>query len=250
MIRVSNLTVNYGSTRVLQGVNIDIKAGEIYGLIGPNGAGKTTMINALTGQHRQYKGKIQISGHDISLEGVKAKSTLGFVPDQPFFYETLTSSEFLEFIGQLYKIPANLTNKRIPIVLKALGLEKSINSRIFTFSFGMKKRLAISAAILHKPNILIMDEPTNGLDPVNILIFKKIIQTLNLGGCTIFLSSHILDVVENLCTRIGIISNGIIVNEGSAEELKEKYKSNTLEDIFLDEYGREIKEAIAEVEGM
>jgi len=250
MIKVSDLTVNYGSTQVLQGVNLDIKAGEIYGLIGPNGAGKTTIINALTGQHRKFKGKIQLSGHDISIEEVKAKSTLGFVPDQLFFYETLTASEFLEFTGQLYKIPANLTNKRIPIVLKALGLEESINSRIYTFSFGMKKRLAISAAILHKPKILIMDEPTNGLDPVNILIFKEIIQALNLGGCTIFLSSHILNVVENLCTRIGIISNGIIVNEGTSEELKEIYKSNTLEDIFLDKYGIETKEAIAEVKGM
>lgn len=236
MIITENLTKDYGKYRAVEDVNIHVKAGEIYGFLGPNGAGKTTTIRMLIGLLLPTEGRIMLAGHDLAKEPVAAKSLVGFIPDRPFLYEKLTAEEFLRFIAGLYGISPEDTENRIPDLLKFFDLSDWGNELIESFSHGMKQRLVMASAMIHKPKIIIVDEPMVGLDPRGARLMKEVFRRMARDdGCSIFMSTHTLEVAEQMCDRIAIIHEGKIIAEGTMEELRSQAekKEAGLEEIFL-----------------
>jgi ABC-2 type transport system ATP-binding protein len=236
LIITENLTKDYGRHRAVDHVDIHVKAGEIYGFLGPNGAGKTTTIRMLIGLLLPTEGRIVLAGHDLEKEPVAAKSVVGFIPDRPFLYEKLTGEEFLRFMAGLYGIAPKDTEERIPELLRFFDLSDWGNELIESFSHGMKQRLVMAAAMIHKPRIIIVDEPMVGLDPRGARLLKEVFRRMAKDdGCSIFMSTHTLEVAEQMCDRIAIINGGRIIAEGTMEELRSQaqHQEGDLEEIFL-----------------
>ncbi len=236
MIITENLTKYYGRHRAVEDVSLHVKAGEIYGFLGPNGAGKTTTIRMLIGLLLPTKGRIILAGHDLAKEPVAAKSKVGFIPDRPFLYEKLTAEEFLRFIAGLYGIPQEQTEERIPDLLRFFDLSDWSNELIESFSHGMKQRLVMASAMIHKPRIIIVDEPMVGLDPRGARLLKEVFRRMaQEDGCSIFMSTHTLEIAEQMCDRIAIIHEGKIIAEGTMDQLRAQaeQKEAGLEEIFL-----------------
>ena len=218
----------------MDGLNLHIKKSEFFGFLGPNGAGKTTTIRMITGILTPDHGTIRIDGHPLE-DKQKIASVIGVIPESRGFYEWMTAVEYLGFFADLYGIAGKEKEERINLLLAEVDLIKRKNSRIGTYSRGMRQRLGLARALINNPQILFLDEPTLGLDPQGQEDIQLLLKKLNAKGVTVFLSSHLLNEVSNLCSRIGIINNGTLVAEGTIHELQEKtkLKDKTLTDIFL-----------------
>ena len=236
MVSIKGVSKTYGRKQVLavDSLSLEIKEGEIFGFIGPNGAGKTTTIKMLTGILPLDEGSISIDGVDIVKNPVEAKKRLGYVPDNPDIYERLTGIEYLEFIGDVYGVPSTERRERINKYMTMFEMDRAFNDQIKSYSHGMRQKLLITGALLHKPKLWVLDEPLTGLDPRSSFLLKEQMQEHKKDGNSVFFSTHILEVAEKLCDRIGIINKGKLVLVGTIEELKDKAAKNTsLEDVFM-----------------
>ncbi len=234
MIHLEHLTKRFGSFTAVDDLNLHITEGEIFGFLGPNGAGKTTTIRMMMGLLRPTVGRIFLGGHDLATEPLAAKAISSFVPDRPFVYDKLTGREFLHFVGGLYQMPEKLCQTRAHESLDFFRLTDWGNELVETYSHGMKQRLVVAAALLPDPRILVVDEPMVGMDPIGARMFKALLRSLTLKGKTIFMSTHSLEVAEELCDRIGIILGGKLIALGTLDELQRQAGAEErLEDIFL-----------------
>ena len=235
MIEIKDLTKYYGEHCALSGLSLSIPEGEICGLLGPNGAGKTTTIRSLTGLVRPTTGTVTLGGIDIAREPERAKRLLAYVPDRPYLYEKLTGHEFLAFVGGLYEMtPAQCAESAGPY-LELMGLREHAARMIEGYSHGMKQKLMITAALLHKPRIFIVDEPMVGLDPASAKRVCALFRELSAQGITVLLSTHTLSVAEKVCDRIAILNRGKLVALGALADLKNEahVAGGTLEEVFL-----------------
>ena len=235
MIELIELTKKYNDIPAVNGLNLVVEKGEIFGFIGPNGAGKTTTINMMGGVLAPTSGAVMICGINMQDHPKKAKSKIGYIPDRPHLYEKLTGIEFLKFIGDLYGVDENTFLNRSREKLRLFSLSEWADDLIESYSHGMKQRLVMAAALLHDPEVIIIDEPMVGLDPLVINMVKSLFQHLAKEGVTIFMSTHTLKVAEDICDRIGIIHKGSLVVTGTAEDLKNNIqnKNADLEEIFI-----------------
>ncbi|MCS6816450.1 MAG: ABC transporter ATP-binding protein [Blastocatellia bacterium] len=232
MIEVVDLTKRYDGVLAVDRISFTIARGEIVGYLGPNGAGKSTTVKMLTGILRPTDGTIVIDGLDLLKDPIEVKRRIGYVPETGGVYESLTAYEYLQLVGRLYHLSEEVLDYRIEEFLKLFGLESFMHERLSSYSKGMKQKVLISAALLHNPKVLFLDEPLTGLDAHSALLLKELLRRLAAEGKTIFYCSHILDVVERTCTRVIIIHKGRIVADGTVEQLKELTRQGTLEDIF------------------
>ena len=234
-IETFGLTKKFGSLNAVNNIDLTINKGEIFGFLGPNGAGKTTTIKLLTGLLKPTSGTAKIMGKDIQKNPIEAKAVIGLVPDEPRIYEKLTGIEFLRFMGNLFGIEKGIIEKKIGELLKLFDLTSRGEELIQGYSHGMKQKIAIAGALIHSPKVLFFDEPTVGLDPKSARIIKDILKFRAKSGDCIFISTHILEIAERMCDRIGIIQDGKMVVEGDMEELRKLSKDDkgNLEEIFL-----------------
>ncbi len=220
MIELKDLTKRYSDIMAVDNINLFIPKGEIFGFIGPNGAGKTTTINMLGGILAPTSGTVAICGINIEEHPEKAKSKIGFIPDRPYLYEKLTGMEFLRFTADLYGVDEDAFLRKAREKLEMFSLTDWSDELIESYSHGMKQRLVMAAALLHDPEVIIVDEPMVGLDPVAINLVKNLFQRLAKQGVTVFMSTHTLKVAEDVCDRIGIIHKGSLIALGTTEDLK------------------------------
>ena len=220
MIAVENLVKRYGAFTAVDGISLDVKSGEIHGFLGPNGAGKTTTIKMIAGLLRPTSGRILVNGHDVQKDPEAAKSSLGFIPDRPFIYEKLTAGEFLRFHAGLFGMTENGTAERIHEMLELFELGRWQNELVESFSHGMKQRLVMSAAFLHRPRAVVVDEPMVGLDPRGARLIKDVFRRMSERGVAILMSTHTLEVAQEMCDRISIILKGKIIAHGTVDDLR------------------------------
>lgn len=234
MIQTHQLTRDFGSLRAVDHLDLNIPQGEFFAFLGPNGAGKTTTIKMLTGLLKPTEGSATIAGYDIQKEPEKAKSCIAYIPDFPFLYDKLTPNEFIRFVGELFNIsPADIHLRRQDLFDK-LHLHSYANQYIENLSHGTRQRVVIASALLHNPEVIIIDEPMVGLDPTHARIVKDELKERSKNGCTIFLSTHTLSIAEEVADRIGIFNHGKLIALGTIEELRAKSsQSGALETIFL-----------------
>ncbi len=235
MIRFEGLRKDYGNLVAVKNLNLEVGAGECFGFLGPNGAGKTTTIKMLAGLLVPTEGKVFIGGHDVQQEPEKAKSILGYVPDKPYIHDKLTGSEFLDFMIDLYSVDRASAAARRHELLSMFGLNEWQDELVENYSHGMKQKLVITGAFIHRPRVLVIDEPMVGLDPHGHVLVKDLFRTFAREGNTIFMSTHTLAVAQELCHRIAIIDKGEVIALGTVEELRNKAHSESpvLENIFL-----------------
>ena len=229
-------------------MNLSIDTGEIFALLGPNGSGKSTTLKMLLGLVQPTAGSISVLGLDVLKDPVAVKQQVGYVPESPEIYEFLTGIEYLDFIGDIYGMPSSEKQQRITEYLKALQLEGREGDMINSYSDGMKKKISLISAFLHKPKLLILDEPLNALDPRSARIVKDFLHELKRQGVTTILSTHVLEIAEAVCDRIGIMYQGNILALGNMNELRQKASlpSSGLEDIFLKLTGTDDLKAVVE----
>ncbi|MEA4884782.1 MAG: ABC transporter ATP-binding protein [Clostridia bacterium] len=222
MLRIENLSKSYkkGSVRAVDCLNLDVSAGEIFGFLGPNGAGKTTTIKMIVGLLSPDSGSITVDGKSVSQDPVAAKSRMGFVPDNPDLFEKLTGVEYLNFMADVYGVPSAIRKERAAELLRMFELEGAVRDIIASYSHGMRQKLALSGALLSRPKLLVLDEPMVGLDPKSAHLFKDLINKHCEDGGTVFFSTHVLEVAERLCHRVGIISHGKLIALGTLDELR------------------------------
>ncbi len=235
MIELKNLTKHFGGIVAVNRLNLSVSEGEIFGFIGPNGAGKTTTLRMMGGILEPSEGSVTIDGINMAEHPENAKKRIGFIPDRPFLYEKLTGMEFLKFTADLYDIDDGLFCKRSERILRQFSLYHWADELIESYSHGMKQRLIISAAILHDPKVIVVDEPMVGLDPAGIRMVKDLFRSLSTKGTTVFMSTHTLTVAEDICHRMAIIHKGSLIATGTVEELrlKARVQEGDLEEVFL-----------------
>lgn len=232
IIKIRDLKMNFGKKEVLKGINLDIKKGEIIGYIGTNGAGKSTTVKIMLGIISGYTGTVEIFGEDILKSDGSYKKIIGYVPEIADIYDSLTAKEYLTFMGQLYGMEYKDVLYKGKQLMKVLGIGDYYNSRISSFSKGMRQKILLISSFIHNPDILFLDEPLNGLDANSVMVIKEVLSNLAKDGKTIFYSSHIIDVVEKISDRIILLNNGVVAADGTFEELKEVSKEESLEEIF------------------
>ncbi|MGE0360494.1 MAG: ABC transporter ATP-binding protein [Vicinamibacterales bacterium] len=220
MIRVTDLRKQYGEFTAVDGVSLDVEPGQIHGFLGPNGAGKTTTIRMIAGLLKPTSGRIEVDGHDLATSPESAKAALGFIPDRPFIYEKLTAGEFLRFHGGLYGMAPDAVEARIGEMLDLFELGRWQHELVESFSHGMKQRLVMSAAFLHRPKAVLVDEPMVGLDPRGARLIKDVFRKMSERGVAILMSTHTLEVAEEMCDRISIILKGRIIAHGTVDEVR------------------------------
>jgi len=220
MIEIHDLVKRYGTFTAVDGVSLDVQPGEIHGFLGPNGAGKTTTIRMIAGLLKPTAGRIVVNGHDLASDAEGAKASLGFIPDRPFIYEKLTAGEFLRFHAGLYGIDGNGVGGRVREMLEIFELGRWENELVESFSHGMKQRLVMSAAFLHRPQAVLVDEPMVGLDPRGARLIKGVFRRMSERGVAILMSTHTLEVAQEMCDRISIILKGKIIARGTVDELR------------------------------
>ncbi len=234
MIEISDLYKSYDGVRALDGLSLKIKEGEFFGLIGPNGAGKSTLLKSLVGLIKPESGEIRISGINALADGMQTKTIIGYAAEEPALYEYLTGREFLEFVGGLRNIAEEQLTRRIEELLDSFSMKEKAEELVADYSHGMRQKISLSAALLAETKVLLLDEPTNGLDPESAFRLKQMLQDRCAGGTTIVFSSHVLDTVEKICHRVGIIHQGKIVACDSVENLRTLTGSEqSLENVFL-----------------
>jgi ABC-2 type transport system ATP-binding protein len=220
VIAVESLVKTFGSFRAVDGVSLDVKAGEIHGFLGPNGAGKTTTIRMIAGLLKPTAGRVTIAGKDLAHEPEAAKRALGFIPDRPFLYEKLTAAEFLRFHGGLYGLEGERVEERSRELLALFELSAWAHELVESFSHGMKQRLVMCSAFLHRPQAVLVDEPMVGLDPRGARLIKDVFRVMSQRGVAILMSTHTLEVAEQMCDLISIIQGGRIIARGTVSELQ------------------------------
>ncbi len=236
MIEIENLTKSYGNFQALKGISLKIKAGEIFGFLGVNGAGKTTTLKMLAGLLKPTSGRIVLGGYDIQLQPLMAKAITGYIPDRPHLYNKLTGREFLYFVADLYSVSTNTAEKRIDELLEEYTLIQWQDELIENYSHGMKQRLATCAALIHSPKILVVDEPMVGLDPHGAKLLKENFKKYAQQGMSILLSTHSLNVAEEVSDRLAIIHQGKIITTGTVAQVKAVAggENEALETVFLE----------------
>jgi ABC-2 type transport system ATP-binding protein len=247
MIKTINLTKRFGRLTAVDNLNLEVKSGEIFGFLGPNGAGKTTTFKLIVGLLQPTSGTVTIGGHDILKDPIKAKSIVGFIPDQPFIYPKLSGTEYLRFICGLYGLDHQDGEQRIPELLELFELSEWGSELVESYSHGMRQRLVMASALIHKPRVIVIDEPMVGLDPRGARMVKEIFREMSREGVSIFLSTHTLEVAEQMSDRIGIIQEGRLIAVGTMPELRQLsgVEGKHLESIFLKlTGGEEIAEII------
>jgi ABC-2 type transport system ATP-binding protein len=232
VILTENLSREYGSKVALFGLNLRVEPGEILGFLGPNGAGKSTTVKILTGMIRPTVGRAVVAGFDIVEQPIEAKKRIGYVPETAALYDGLTAAEYLELVAALHHLDKKVVASRAGELLELFGLAADQHRRLAEFSKGMRQKVLIAAALIHRPEVLFLDEPLDGLDANAALVVKELLKQLAAQGKSILFCSHILDVVERICTRIVIINNGRKIADGTAAEIRELTASATLEESF------------------
>jgi ABC-2 type transport system ATP-binding protein len=231
----------FGQKMAVNHLNLTVQRGEFYGFLGPNGAGKSTTIKMMVGLLRPTSGSVWVGGVDVWKDPIRAHSLMGVLPEVLNIYERLSGREFLLFAGHMYGVPAGDIRRRAEDLLQVLTLIDDADKLIVDYSVGMRKKIALAAALIHRPEVLFLDEPFEGIDPISSRVIRDILRELTQRGTTVFFSSHIMEVVERLCTRVGIINQGTLVAEGTLQELRERAsgeeKDATLEDLFLNIVG-------------
>lgn len=235
MIEIDQLTMDYGDFRALDHLCLNIPQGEFFAFLGPNGAGKTTAIKCLTGLQTPVKGYVKLFGYDIQKQPLQAKAIMSYVPDLAVFYDKLSSREFMQFIGDLFQMPQTAIQDGISYWFDVFHLNAFEHHLIENLSLGTKQRLAIAAGLLHDPKVFIIDEPMVGLDPIHARIVKKVLKERSQAGMTILMSTHLLNVAEELADRIGILHQGKLIALGTMQELRAMHDADNrkLEDLFL-----------------
>lgn len=250
-VKVENLVVSYGSIMAVNGLTFQVRSGEVYGLLGPNGAGKTSTIKVLAGVLEPTSGYVEVFGYPISNE-IAVKSLIGYIPENIVLLDSLTPREFFEFIASVRKLNSKAVNLRLSQLVSAFNLKEYFDTPIAALSMGTKQKVAVIAALLHDPPLLVLDEPLNGLDARSSRILKELISIHTRKGGAVILSTHIMEIAEKLCTRVGIINRGKLIGEGTIDELKKLVKSveGSLEDVFLKvtEQENDVREIIKALE--
>ncbi len=235
MIELCNLTKKFGEFTAVSDVTLTVPGGEVFGFIGPNGAGKTTTIRIIGGILAPTSGSVRICGIDMAREPEKAKARIGFIPDRPYLYEKLTAIEFLRFTSDLYGVDTASFYDRAISMLRLFSLEQWKDTLIESFSHGMKQRLIMAGALLHDPDVLVVDEPMVGLDPAGIRMVMELFRKLAASGVAVFMSTHTLAVAQDVCDRVGVINHGRLIAVGTIEDLMEKTDAGRpdLEEVFF-----------------
>ena len=232
MIRVRNLHFSYGTTPAVAGLDFDADVGEVLGLLGPNGAGKSTTVKVLTGMLIPQQGTVEVAGFDVVEQPMEVKRRVGYVPESGALYDALSPDEYFRFISLLYRLEPEVVEPRVDELMRMFDLEDVRGTRMTTFSKGMKQKVLIASALLHAPDVLILDEPLNGLDANATLILKELLRGLADQGRTVLFCSHLLDVVERLCTRIVIVADGRSIAQGTPGDIARQAGRATLEEAF------------------
>lgn len=250
LIETQNLVKRYGDKAAVNDVSFNVYGGEIFGFLGPNGAGKTTTIKMIVGLLQPTSGSVRVAGYDVQTQPLQAKAACGYVPDTPNLYPKLSGRELLRFVGDLYEMDRVRIDRRGDELLRLFDLDKTADDTIDSYSHGMQQKTALAAALVHDPKVLVLDEPTVGLDPRSARLIKDMLRQMANRGAAVFLSTHILEIAERMCDRIGIINKGELIAVGSMDELRSMGKGETsLEDIFLSLTGGSEYAEIAEVLG-
>ena len=235
MIKLEGLGKTFGSYKAVDDLNLEVRPGEIFGFLGPNGAGKTTTVKMMTGLLKPTSGRVLVGGRDLAADPIAAKRAMGLVPDEPFVYPKLTGAEYLRFIGELYGVPLADMKKRVPELLEMFELTPWGGELLESYSHGMRQKLVLAGILLHEPKILVLDEPMVGLDPKSGRLVKDIFLKLAERGTAIFMCTHVLEIAEKLCHRIGIMIGGKMIACGTLDELRTQSQKDgrDLESIFL-----------------
>lgn len=236
MIRLDNVTKRFGSFTAVDAISLHVGEGEFFGFLGPNGAGKTTTIKMMTGLYAPTSGKIKIGGFNIVKQPIRAKSIIGYIPDQPFLYDKLTGREFMAFMGGLFDIPGDVVKQRTGEIIAQFDIGDWVDKLTEEYSQGMRQRISIAAALLHRPKLIVIDEPLIGLDPRSAKTVKDALKDLTRQGVTVFMSTHSLNIVEELCDRISIIKSGKIIYYDTIDNLAgfREQTDGKFESIFLE----------------
>ncbi len=235
MIEISGLTKRFGERAAVSGLDLTVASGEIFGFLGPNGAGKTTTVRMLTGLIRPTSGRARVAGFDVAENPIAAKRAMGLVPDEPFVYPKLTGLEYLRFIGELYGVRLDEIRRRAPELLEMFELAPWGGELLESYSHGMRQKLVLAGVLLHEPKVLMLDEPMVGLDPKSGRLVKDIFRELAKRGTAIFMCTHVLEIAEKLCDRVGIMIDGRMIACGTLAQLREQGRGGgqDLESIFL-----------------
>jgi ABC-2 type transport system ATP-binding protein len=236
-IHARGLSKSYGDKAAVCSLDLEVPQGSFFGFLGPNGAGKTTTIHILIGLLQPTAGEVEVLGMRVPEQLDNIKRLIGVVPDESTLFDRLTGSEFLEFVGRMYGLSREVAARRAGELMELFELQKSASTLVASYSKGMKKRLALAGALIHRPQLFLLDEPFEGVDPLGARLMKGILMEQVERGATVFITSHVLEVVERLCDRVAIIADGRLVAEGSVPELRSAQE--TLEDIFLRVVGGE-----------
>lgn len=249
MIQTERLTRFYGSLAAVQDLELAVRPGELFGFLGPNGAGKSTTLRLLAGLLRPTAGTARIAGHDVQAAPLAAKRATGFMPDEPALYERLTGREFLRFVGGLYGLDEARIAERTDQLLALLDLVEKADDEIQSYSHGMRQKIVLCTALLHEPQVLLLDEPLSGLDPHSARRVKDVLRAFCQRGGAVLLSTHTLEIAERLCERVGILHHGRLIAVGTMDELRAQAHSAagaTLEELFLQLTGGSAVAAVAE----
>jgi ABC-2 type transport system ATP-binding protein len=249
LIETRDLVKRYGDKVAVNNVSFDVYGGEVFGFLGPNGAGKTTTIKMIVGLLQPTSGAIKVAGYDVQTQSMLAKASTGYVPDTPNLYAKLTGRELLRFVSDLYNLDRSQVAHRIDELLRMFDLSAAADDTVDSYSHGMQQKTSLAAALMHDPRVLVLDEPTVGLDPKSARLIKDILRQLADRGAAVMLSTHILEIAERMCDRIGIINKGGLIAVGTMDELRtlDKTGQTSLEDIFLSLTGGAEETEIAEV---
>ncbi len=232
----TGLTKRFGDLVAVDALDLAVREGEFFGFLGPNGAGKSTTIKMLCGLLRPTAGAIEVAGYDLQREPLEVKRSIGVLPEEINVYERLTGAEFLLFAARMHGLPTDEARRRSEELIELMELGEAQHKLIVDYSMGMRKKIAFAAALLHRPRVLFLDEPFNGIDPISVRAIRNVLRHLTERGTTIFFTTHVMEVVERLCTRVAILHHGRLVGEGNLAELRAKAHTGgdaTLEDIFL-----------------
>lgn len=231
MLEIKNLTKIYpGNVKAVDNLSLTVEDGDLYGFIGHNGAGKTTTIKAVVGIHTFDEGEILINGLSIKSHPIECKKSMAYIPDNPDLYDFMSGSRYLNFVANMYNLPMEQRKERIEKYSRAFEIEQDLNSSISSYSHGMKQKVALIAALIHKPKLLVLDEPFVGLDPKAAYTLKEYFHEMTAEGCSIFFSTHVLEVAQKLCNKIAIIKKGKLIESGKTEDV---VGNKSLEDVFL-----------------
>ena len=249
LIETRDLIKRYGAKVAVNNVSFDVYGGEVFGFLGPNGAGKTTTIKMIVGLLQPTSGTVKVAGYDVQTQSMLAKASAGYVPDTPNLYAKLTGRELLRFVSDLYNLDRSQVAHRIDELLRMFDLSAAADDTVDSYSHGMQQKISLAAALMHDPKVLVLDEPTVGLDPKSARLIKDILRQLADRGAAVMLSTHILEIAERMCDRIGIINKGQLIAVGTMDELRtlDKTGQTSLEDIFLSLTGGAEETEIAEV---